>query len=186
MVPLLAAVVEINTAAVINPAQYLQRATGQWALNFLLITLCVTPLRTLFPKLFVGKLARYRRQLGLTCFFYASCHFLTYTVLDRNLDLADMRFDIKERPAILLGVLVFSLLIPLALTSSNAAQRYLGGLKWKRLHWLIYPASLLAVTHYLLVTKVALGRPITFILLAMCLLGWRVYRYQKPKMVKAG
>jgi methionine sulfoxide reductase heme-binding subunit len=178
MVPLTAAVIEINTAAVINPAQYLQRSTGQWALNFLLITLCVTPLRTLIPKLSV---ARYRRQLGLTCFFYASCHFLTYTVFDRNLDLADMRFDIKERPAILLGALVFCLLIPLALTSSNAAQRYLGAIQWKRLHWLIYPASVLAVTHYLLVTKVALTRPIIFILLAVSLLVWRVYKLKTRK-----
>jgi methionine sulfoxide reductase heme-binding subunit len=181
MVPLTAAVIEINTAAVINPAQYLQRSTGQWALNFLLITLCVTPLRTLIPKLSV---VRYRRQLGLTCFFYASCHLLTYTVLDRNLDLVDMRFDIKERPAILLGALVFSLLIPLALTSSNAAQRYLGATKWKRLHWLIYPASLLAATHYLLVTKVALSRPIVFVLLTASLLGWRVYRFRRRNKQK--
>jgi methionine sulfoxide reductase heme-binding subunit len=171
--PLIATVVEINTVAVINPAQYLQRSTGQWALNFLLITLCVTPLRTIFPKF---SIARYRRQMGLTCFFYASCHFLTYTVLDRNLDLADMRFDIEKRPAVLLGVLVFCLLIPLALTSSNAAQRYLGSIKWKRLHWLIYPASVFAVIHCLLVTKVALNRPIIFIFFVVGLLSWRVYR----------
>jgi methionine sulfoxide reductase heme-binding subunit len=176
--PLLVALYVLTSTVVLNPPQYLQRITGQWALNFLLITLSVTPLRKVLAW---PSPARYRRQLGLTCFFYACCHFLTYTVFDRNLDLADMSFDISKRPAILIGLMVLIALVPLAATSSNAAQRYLGGRRWKRLHWIIYPASVLATAHYFLISKVALAQPLGYMALLALLLLLRLKHFRKER-----
>jgi methionine sulfoxide reductase heme-binding subunit len=178
LMPLLYGVFVIASTSVLDPVQYLQRLTGQWALNFLLITLSVTPLRKILAW---SELARCRRQLGLTCFFYACLHFVSYVVFERNLDLADISFDISKRPAVLIGLVVFIALTPLAATSSNAMQKYLGGRRWKQLHRMIYPASLLATLHYFLITKVDLTRPILYISMAVFLLLWRIYDYRRRK-----
>ena len=71
-----------------NPIKEITHFTGKWALNFLLITLTVTPLRKITGR---NSLIRYRRMLGLFAFFYACLHFSTYLVLDQFFDWEENR-----------------------------------------------------------------------------------------------
>jgi methionine sulfoxide reductase heme-binding subunit len=178
LVPLIKAVLDLDGLQVVNPIQFLQRTTGRWALNFLLFTLCVTPLRRIFDW---SWLVRFRRTLGLLSFLYAILHLAIYTVLDRGLDFKDIAFDVTERPAILAGILVFAMLVPLAVTSTSSAQRRLGGKAWKRLHRLIYPACATAIVHFFLLIKIDLSKPLLYGGIATLLLGWRAANaWHKP------
>ena len=98
-----------------NPTQFLEHATGDWTLRFLIFTLCITPLRRLLR---LPELIRFRRMLGLFAFFYACLHFTTYIWFDKFFDLAEMWKDIAKRKYITVGFTAFVLLIPLALTST--------------------------------------------------------------------
>lgn len=129
-----------------NPAEALIRSTGDWTLRFLCISLAVTPLRVIAAT---PALARFRRMLGLYCFFYALLHAICYAGLDMGLDLADIATDIGKRPFILVGFSAFCVLVPLAATSWNGAQRYLGGRRWQVLHRGVYLVALLAITHFM-------------------------------------
>jgi sulfoxide reductase heme-binding subunit YedZ len=128
-----------------NPIEFIIRELGTWALNFLLITLAVTPLRKLTG---MHWLLRLRRMLGLYAFFYAFLHFNIYLGLDQGYDWAEIVADILKRPFITVGMLTFVLMIPLAVTSNNAMIKLIGGKAWQRLHQLIYPLSICAVLHY--------------------------------------
>jgi sulfoxide reductase heme-binding subunit YedZ len=104
-----------------NPAEFLSRATGDWTLRFLCLTLAITPLRQ-----FLGwpELARFRRMLGLLTYFYVLLHLLCYSWLDMGFDWADTVRDIIKRPFIWLGFGAFVLLTLLAATSLNRAVRH--------------------------------------------------------------
>ena len=128
-----------------NPQEALIRATGDWALRFLVIVLAVTPLRELSG---LSALARYRRMLGVFMYFYALLHFLSYSGFDMGFDVADIFNDIVKRPFILVGSLALLLLTPLAATSFNAAVRALGAKRWQRLHRLVYAVAGLAILHF--------------------------------------
>ena len=155
-----------------NPVEFVTRATGWWALAFLCLTLAVTPLRRLtgWPAL-----VRLRRMLGLYAMFYASLHFVTYVWLDQWFSPAGIVTDIVKRPFITVGFLAFVLLLPLALTSTQAMVRRLGR-NWRRLHRLVYPIAILAVLHFwwMKAGKNALAEPMQFALLVAALLGVRV------------
>jgi len=127
-----------------NPIEELIHRLGKWGLNFLLITLAVTPLRNLTGW---SALIRFRRMLGLFAFFYVLLHFLAYAGLDQRFDLAVILEDIVERPYITLGVTALLLLLPLAVTSTNGMVRRLGK-RWKKLHRLIYVIGILGVWHF--------------------------------------
>lgn len=151
-----------------NPVEYITHSTGWWTLAFLLITLCVTPLRKLAA---MPWLLRLRRMLGLFAFFYASLHFTTYIWLDQFFDWKDIVKDIGKRPFIMLGFAAFVLLIPLALTSTNAMVKRLGARRWQWLHRLIYVLSALGVAHFWWLVKKDITEPFTFaILLALLLI----------------
>ena len=94
-----------------NPIEFITRATGDWTLYFLCLTLAVTPLRRLTG---LNALIRFRRMLGLFTFFYASLHFLTFIWFDHFFDLAEMMRDVLKRPFIAMGFSAFVLLVPLA------------------------------------------------------------------------
>jgi methionine sulfoxide reductase heme-binding subunit len=127
-----------------NPIEFITRATGDWTLYFLCLTLAVTPLRRLTG---LNALIRFRRMLGLFTFFYASLHFLTFIWFDHFFDLAEMVRDILKRPFIAMGFSAFVLLVPLALTSNDFMLRKLGR-RWSVLHRLIYLISILALLHF--------------------------------------
>lgn len=128
-----------------NPAEALIRGLGDWSLRLLCLTLAVTPLRI---RTRTPQLARYRRMLGLFTFFYACLHLLAYGWLDMGLQVADIGRDILKRPFILVGFTCWLLLLPLALTSSHRAMRWLGGRQWVTLHRLVYPIAGLALLHF--------------------------------------
>lgn len=154
-----------------NPVEAITHRTGDWALRFLLITLAVTPLRQLTGWTWPGPL---RRMLGLYAFFYATLHFLTYLVLDQFFDLTAIVEDIAKRPYITVGFTAFVLLIPLAVTSTNAMVRRLGGKRWKRLHRLVYLIGILGVVHYLWLVKADLREPLIYAAVLAVLLGARL------------
>ena len=128
-----------------NPAEKLIRATGDWTLRFVCITLTVTPLRR-WSKL--PALVRFRRMLGLFAFFYGCLHFLCYSWLDMGLVFEDIVRDITKRPFILVGTSALLLMTPLALTSFNRAIKALGAARWQALHRAVYAVVLLGLLHF--------------------------------------
>jgi sulfoxide reductase heme-binding subunit YedZ len=134
-----------NDALGANPAEALSRSTGDWTLRLLCLVLAVTPVRLITRT---PELIRFRRSIGLAVFFYGSVHLLCYAWFDQNLDLADIAKDLVKRPFIWLGMLCFVLMLPLAMTSSNAAIRWLGGKRWQQLHKLVYVLPLFALLHF--------------------------------------
>ncbi|MGZ8227050.1 MAG: sulfite oxidase heme-binding subunit YedZ, partial [Methylococcaceae bacterium] len=128
-----------------NPIEKITRTTGYWTLTFLLITLTATPLRRLTGWNWVIRL---RRMLGLYAFFYGCLHFLTYLVLDQFFDWESIVKDIIKRPYITVGFPSFLLMIPMAITSTDAMIRRLGGKRWRFLHRLVYFCAVGGVVHY--------------------------------------
>ena len=162
-----------------NPQEALIRATGDWALRFLVIVLAVTPLRELSG---LSALARYRRMLGVFMYFYALLHFLSYSGFDMGFDVADIFNDIVKRPFILVGSLALLLLTPLAATSLNAAIRALGARRWQRLHRLVYAVAGLAVLHFFWMRagKNDFAEVAVYAGILALLLGWRL-RKLRPR-----
>jgi sulfoxide reductase heme-binding subunit YedZ len=128
-----------------NPAEYVIRATGDWALRFLCLTLAVTPMRV---TLGAPELARFRRMSGLWTYGYVMLHALSYSGFDMGFEWPDIVHDIAKRPFIWLGFSAFVLLTPLALTSFNRAIRWLGAKRWQSLHRAVYAVAVLAVLHF--------------------------------------
>ena len=149
-----------------NPVEYITHSTGWWTLALILITLCVTPLRKLAG---LPWLLRLRRMLGLFAFFYACLHFTTYIWLDQFFDLKDIVKDIGKRPFIMLGFAAFVLLIPLAITSTNAMVKRLGAKRWQWLHRSIYVLSALGVAHFWWLVKKDITEPFSFAVLLAAL-----------------
>ena len=170
-----------------NPVEFVQHATGDWTLRFLVFTLCVTPLRKLFK---LPELIRFRRMLGLFAFFYACLHFLTYVGPDQAFDLSAMWKDVAKRPFITVGFTAFVLLIPLAITSTAGWIRRLGGRRWQMLHRAIYVSAVCGVIHYYWLVKSAVIRPLTYGAIVGLLLAWRFgdwfIRRGRPVAVSAG
>jgi sulfoxide reductase heme-binding subunit YedZ len=161
----------LNAKLGANPVEFIQHTTGDWTLRFLVITLCITPLRKLLK---LPDLIRFRRMLGLFAFFYACLHFLTYLGPDQSFDLAAMWKDVAKRPFITVGFTAFVLLIPLAITSTAGWIRRLGGRRWQLLHRLIYVSAICGVIHYYWLVKSAVLRPLTYGAIVATLLLWRL------------
>jgi len=157
----------VNENLGVNPVETLTHETGQWALRFLLIGLCVTPLRRLLK---INWLIKLRRMFGLFAFFYAVLHFMTYIWFDQFFDWNEILIDIPKRPFITIGFVSLVLLIPLVLTSTNAMQRRLKK-KWLKLHKLVYVIPMLVVIHFIWSLKADYSEPLiyTFIFLALML-----------------
>lgn len=153
-----------------NPIEELIHRLGKWGLNFLLITLAVTPVRKLTG---MNWLIRFRRMLGLFAFFYLLMHFLAYAGLDQRFDLPVIVEDIVERPYITIGISALLLLVPLAVTSTNAMMRRLGS-RWQKLHRLVYLIATLGVVHYYWQVKKDILEPSIYISILLVLLGYRL------------
>jgi len=154
-----------------NPVEFVQHATGDWILRFLIFTLAITPLRKLLNQ---PDLIRFRRMLGLFAFFYACLHFLTYIGPDQSFDLSAMWKDVAKRPFITVGFLGFILLIPLALTSTTGWIRRLGGKRWQMLHRAIYISAMAGVIHYYWLVKSDVRKPLFYGALVAILLLFRL------------
>jgi len=158
-----------------NPAEALIRATGDWTLRLLCVTLAITPLRQAFNA---TSLARFRRMLGLFTFFYGVLHFLSYSWLDQGFDVDAIVRDIAKRPFILVGTATLLLMLPLAATSFNRAIKALGAARWQRLHRAVYAAALLALLHFfwMRAAKHNFAEWSVYAVVIGALLGWRLWR----------
>ena len=165
-----------------NPIEFFLRTTGVLTLGFVLITLSVTPLRKIFGW---NALTKYRRMLGLYAFFYGLIHLTTYSIFDKSLDVAAIVGDVWQRPFILAGMLAFTMLVPLAVTSTNGWVKRLGGKNWARLHKLIYAIAVLGVIHFWMIVKSDVFYPAIFGLVVVVLLGYRIIAKLNPKTAPA-
>jgi methionine sulfoxide reductase heme-binding subunit len=155
-----------------NPIAKIEIQTGLWTIRFLAITLAVTPTRELFG---IGALAKYRRMFGLFTFFYACIHVSTWVGVDWFFDWRAMGEEIVKHQYILVGMFTFLCLVPLALTSTNAAVRRLGGRRWAKLHRLVYVAAIGATVHYLWAVKKDTLFPLAYLATFLLLLGYRAF-----------
>lgn len=154
-----------------NPIDEIEHLTGRWALRFLAASLAVTPIIRLTGW---GWLIPQRRFLGITCFVWACLHLSMYLGLDMELNLHDITEDIVKHPYITVGMLTFLLLVPLAVTSTKASIKRLGGARWNRLHRLVYVAAVTATIHYLWAVKKDTFVPILYFGIFAALLGFRL------------
>lgn len=163
-----------------NPAEALERSTGDWTLRMLCVVLAITPLRTMAG---LPALARFRRMAGLFVYFYAVLHLLAYSWFDMGFDVEDIAKDIVKRPFILVGFTAIVLLTPLALTSFNRAIRALGGRQWQLLHRLVYVIAVLAIVHFFWMRagKHNFAEVAVYAAILGSLLGWRVAKAIKKK-----
>jgi methionine sulfoxide reductase heme-binding subunit len=129
-----------------DPTAAIEHSTGFAALRILILSLAITPLRLLWSRL--SWLIQFRRLLGLFAFFYASIHLFAYLGLYAAFDPHTITQDILKRSFIWAGVLAWLLMVPLALTSTTASIKRLGGKRWQRLHMLVYASAILAIAHY--------------------------------------
>ncbi|WP_020166150.1 sulfite oxidase heme-binding subunit YedZ [Methyloversatilis discipulorum] len=161
-----------------NPIEHITRATGDWTLRLLLLTLAVTPLRQLTGWHW---LVRLRRTLGLYAFFYGSLHLATYVWLDQFFDWPGIVADIVKRPFVTLGFAAFVLMLPLAITSTNGMIRRLGGRSWQRLHRAVYAVGVLGVAHYWWLVKKDLTEPITYAFVLATLFALRLWHGRRMR-----
>ena len=164
-----------------NPIEELIHRFGKWGLNFLLITLAVTPVRQLTG---FAWLMRLRRMLGLFAFFYLLMHFLSYAGLDQRFDLPAIVEDVIERPYITIGMTGLLLLLPLAITSTNSMMRRLGR-RWQKLHRLVYVIAILGVCHFYWQVKQDILEPLIYAFILALLLCYRLLVRWRRKRASA-
>lgn len=158
-----------------NPIEEVTHRTGITTITLLMVTLAVTPVRTLLG---IPSLVLVRRMLGLFAFFYVFCHFCIY-LFDQFFSLEFILEDILERPYVTVGFTSFVLLIPLAITSTNGWVKRLGGKRWQQLHRLVYLAAGGGVLHFLWKVKAEEQRPVVYGLVLVALLAFRLWTLRR-------
>lgn len=159
-----------------NPVEAILHDFGLWSLRLLLVTLCVTPAQMIFRW---GAVAKLRRMLGLFAFFYALLHFTVWLVLDQQLSVSSALADIIEKKYITVGMVALVGLMVLAVTSNRWSVRRLG-VRWKLLHRVIYPLSVLTVVHYLWQVRANdVLEPAAYLAVLLVLMLWRFFRLVK-------
>ena len=156
----------------IDPVKTIEHWLGELALQFFIATLLISVLRDRFRL----KLIKFRRPLGLLTFFYVVLHLAVYLGLDLQWRWSEIWSDILKRPYITVGMVGMALMIPLALTSNNAAIRKMGPMVWQNLHKLSYPAILLGGIHYVMVQRVWEAEPLVYLAVILLLLALRIRR----------
>lgn len=154
----------------VDPVKTLEREVGLIGLQLIVAGLAVTPLRR-----FTGvNLIRFRRALGVLAFAYVALHLAIWVTLDLQFRWAEIGADIVKRPYILVGMAGFVLLLPLGLTSNDWSVRRLGALRWRRLHWLVYPAAVAGAVHFLWLVKAWPVEPMLYLGAIVLLLALRM------------
>jgi sulfoxide reductase heme-binding subunit YedZ len=154
-----------------EPIEKLEKETGEWTLRLLAASLAVTPLIRMTGW---GWLITQRRFLGLATFFWAFGHLSIYLGLDQQLDLSDIIADVTKHLYVTVGMLAFLLMVPLALTSTKASIRRLGGRKWNRLHQLVYVSAVAGCIHFLWAVKKDKQEPILYCAVFVLLFALRL------------
>jgi sulfoxide reductase heme-binding subunit YedZ len=152
-----------------DPVKAIERGLGFRGLQFLLASLAITPLRRAGLNLL-----RFRRALGLLSFIYVSLHLTAWVWLDMGLRWDEMLADLTKRPFVILGMIGFVVMVPLAATSWNGAIRRLGAVAWNRLHKLAYVAILAGAVHLALISKIWTTEILVYVGLTLGLLAIRL------------
>ncbi|MCZ8077904.1 MAG: protein-methionine-sulfoxide reductase heme-binding subunit MsrQ [Rhodobacteraceae bacterium] len=162
-----------------DPVKAIELRLGELGLQFLVAGLVVTPLR------WAGlNLIRFRRAIGLLAFFYVAMHLLAWVVLDMGLRWDEMAADLVKRWYIIIGMVGFATMVPLALTSNNSAIRRLGAASWARLHRLTYVAALAGALHYVVLVKAWPVEPLLYLGAVCLLLLARLWRNRQRAMAQ--
>jgi methionine sulfoxide reductase heme-binding subunit len=161
-----------------RPINDLIHRAGFWMLMFLLLSLTVTPLRRIARY---GQLVDVRRMIGVGAFCYGVAH-LTLYALDQMFDLVHVASEIALRVYLTIGFTALLGLATLAATSTDGMVRRLGGLRWRRLHQLIYVIAVLALLHFFQQTKLDVTVPTLVTGLFVWLMGYRLiaWRWKRP------
>lgn len=154
-----------------DPVRTLERSLGETGLQLIVAGLLVTPLRRLSGI----NLIRYRRAIGVMAFAYVGLHLTVWVSLDLAFRWAEIGADLVKRPYIIVGMIGFLALLPLALTSNNLSVRKLGPVAWKRLHRLTYVAAVAGAVHYLMLVKAWPLEPILYAVAVAALLALRLW-----------
>jgi sulfoxide reductase heme-binding subunit YedZ len=162
-----------------NPIEEITHRTGITALTLLLVTLAVTPAKTLLR---LNSLVLMRRMLGLFAFFYAVLHFATYLLDQYPYSLGAVAEDVAKRPYITVGFTTLMLLVPLAVTSTTGWVKRLGSRRWQRLHQLVYVAGAGGVLHFLWKVKAEELRPVVYATILVALLSFRLWSARRARV----
>ncbi|MEP7029849.1 MAG: protein-methionine-sulfoxide reductase heme-binding subunit MsrQ [Pseudolabrys sp.] len=176
LAPLVKALIDWD--AITHGARPLNEAihrAGFWALVFLGVTLAVTPFRRIARY---GNLIDVRRMLGVGAFVYIATH-LALFFADQSYSPAKFWHEITTRVYLIVGGIAWLGLAVLAATSTDGMVKRLGGLRWRRLHQIIYAIALLALIHYFQQTKADVTVPIFVAGLFTWLIGYRVLAWWK-------
>ncbi len=161
-----------------NPQNFLILTTGMMTLIFLTLTMAVTPVRKITGLNWVIQL---RRMLGLYAFFYGSLHFLCFFSLDRGFSVSSTLTEMVKRKYLIVGSTALLVMVPLAVTSTNAMIKRLGGKRWRALHRLAYVAAIAGVIHYYMQVKADVRQPLVFAAVLAILLGYRIFDYWRRR-----
>ncbi len=173
LLPLAQVLLAVSQNQFANPVEAILQSSGEWALRLLMVTLFVTPLQFWFNWAWI---ARLRRMLGLFAFFYACLHLLIWLALEQEFSGSAVVAALLEKPFITVGMVVFTGLLPLAVTSNRFAVRKLGR-RWKALHQWVYPLTVLALVHLTWQVKGSdLLEPVIYLVVLIGLLVWRFSR----------
>jgi len=153
-----------------RPINDLIHRAGFWALMLLAVTLSITPFRRVLRY---GNLVDVRRMLGVGAFCYIAAH-LTLFFADQSYSVIKVVHEITHRWYLIIGGTAWLGLAALAATSTDGMVRRLGGLRWRRLHQLIYAIALLALVHYFQQTKADVTVPTFVASLFLWLMAYRV------------
>lgn len=165
----------------VDPVKTLEHALGLYGLQLLIAGLLISPLRR-----WTGiNLIRFRRAIGLLAFLYVGLHLLTWVTLDLQFRWSEIGADLVKRPYIIVGMLGFLAMVPLAITSNNASVRRMGAAAWARLHQLTYVAVLAGAAHFLILVKAWPLEPILYMLAAVSLVALRVVWKQRRRSPEA-
>jgi len=154
-----------------NPVNFAIRTTGLLALIFLLLTLAITPAAKLSGW---NRITHFRRLLGVYAFVYTAIHFSIFVIFDRDLSLASTVSEIASRLYLTVGTAGLMMMLPLAITSTDAMIQRIGATRWKLLHRLTYLAAIAGVTHYFLLVKADIRSPAIFGALLLLLFAYRL------------
>ncbi|CAK0745150.1 Magnetosome protein MamZ [Azospirillaceae bacterium] len=153
-----------------TPVGFINRYLGDWAFTFLIISLAMRPIQEISG---IKILARYRRMIGLYAFFYAVLHVIAFISLEWAFNIDDMIADVYKRPFIIFGLLSFMLMVPLAVTSTNAQIKRIGGKRWKQLHKSVYIINFMIAMHFIFAANHENGEPYIYAIAVLILLGYR-------------
>jgi len=153
---------------------------GSWAIRLLFVALFVTPMR---------RIARYaplvdvRRIIGVAAFLYLLLHFALY-IVDQAYDLPKVTSEIVLRYYLTIGFTAWVGMATLAATSNDTMVRRLGGIRWRNLHWWVYPITILGMIHHFLQSKLEVFEPTWMGGILLWLLLYRVLHWAYPRNVE--